>query len=176
MMIGTPHNVPINVIYVAKRLVDEFGGLHYNRVGDAGFDLRACFDLCDHEKAFQRPGEEGGWGPVTLKIPAGGTVTVSAGFKIEVPLGYQANIHPRGGQGTKGLVIGNLTGVIDAGYQGEVFINLWNRTGKDMEIQAFERVAQMVINPVCTGVFNAVTEFTTTSERGEGKLSSSGTM
>lgn len=174
MMPGSPRMVEINVIYTDEHLQQDLGGVQYARVGDAGADLRACFDL-DHEKAYKRV-EGDGWGPVRMTIKPNETVMVSAGFAMEVPLGFQANIHPRGGRGTKGLVIGNLTGVIDAGYQGEVFICLWNRTDEPLEIEAYERVAQMVINPVYTASFNPVGSFEHKSERGDGKLGSSGSM
>lgn len=174
MMHGRPNMVDVNVVYHDKHLQHSLGGLHYNRPGDAAVDLRACFDL-DHKNAFKRP-EGDGWGPVRMRIDPNETVMVPAGFALEVPLGFQANIHPRGGCGTKGLVIGNLTGVIDSGYQGEVFICLWNRTDQAIEIQAYERVAQMAINPVYTAAFKSVNAFDSVTARGDGKLGSSGSM
>ncbi len=164
----------INVVYTDPYLEKKYGGLKYARPDDAGVDLRACFQHANSSHGAYRILGPAGEGPVLCDILPGQTKTFSAGFKMEVPEGYMAALHPRGGTGTKGLVLGNLTGVIDLGYQGEVFINLWNRTQDTIIIEAYDRVAQMVIVPIAQATFQKVEAFAAETDRGEGKLGSSG--
>jgi len=169
-------DIDLPVIYTDQRLLKKYGGLQYTRADDVAIDLRACFGMDDAVGAYQVVAGGGASAKVKLCIKPGECKTVSAGFKMELPPGTMAAIHPRGGAGTRGLVLGNLTGVIDIGYQGEVFICLWNRSKEDIEVEAYERVSQMVILPIIRAKPLAVTAFTSASERGEGNLGSSGTV
>ena len=163
----------VNIIYTDQTLKNKYGGLKYTRKGDACFDLRACFGL-ELAGAHKSVDHQGGETPVQRTIWPGTCCQVSAGFKIEVPPGYMACAYPRGGMGTKGVVLGNLTGIIDVGYQGDVFLNLWNRTGEPITIDAYDRVAQMALVPVAEAEFNEVDAFSAITERGDGCLNSSG--
>lgn len=129
---------------------------HYATDGSAGLDLRACMD-----HAIQlAPGE-------TQLIPTGLAIYLA-------DPNYAAMILPRSGLGHKhGIVLGNLVGLIDSDYQGEVMISCWNRGKDHFTIQPSERIAQLVIVPVVQAEFEIVTEFTATV-RGEGGFGSSG--
>lgn len=81
---------------------------------------------------------------------------------------------PRSGLGKKGLIIANGTGLIDSDYQGEIIVNLWNRTANTMFVHPFDRIAQYVIIPVLRPKLQVVTEFSDTTERGEGGFGSTG--
>ena len=119
-------------------------------------DLRACID----EPLEMKPGD-------TVMIPTG------LAIYIEDP-GYAALILPRSGLGHKhGIVLGNLVGLIDSDYQGELMISAWNRSDKGFTIEPAERVAQLVIVPVARAELTIVDEFETTS-RGTGGFGSSG--
>jgi len=163
-----------NVIYTSKILKNVHGGLQYMRPGDAGFDIRAVFDLDTKGVPAVQVTEGRQVHAVTCTIEPGEQVTFPTGFKIEVPEGYMLAVYPRGGKGCEGLVLGNLVGVIDHQYQGEVFVCLWNRSFNPITITAFDRVAQGVLQPVTQAVFKEVEKFTAPSARGEGKLNSSG--
>lgn len=129
----------------------------YTTNGSAGLDMRACID----EPLSVAPGE-------THLVPTG------LAIHIEDP-GLAAVLLPRSGLGHKhGLVLGNLTGLIDSDYQGQVFISCWNRGNKAYEIQPGERIAQMVFIPVEQVGFKVVKEFGD-SERGEGGFGHTGT-
>ena len=129
----------------------------YTTSGSAGLDMRACID----EALTVNPGE-------THLVPTG------LAIHIEDP-GLAAVLLPRSGLGHKhGLVLGNLTGLIDSDYQGQVFISCWNRGSKAYEIQPGERIAQMVFIPVEQVGFSVVEEFSD-SERGEGGFGHTGT-
>ena len=129
----------------------------YTTEGSAGLDMRACID----EALSVAPGE-------THLVPTG------LAIHIEDP-GLAAVLLPRSGLGHKhGLVLGNLTGLIDSDYQGQVFISCWNRGSKRYEIQPGERIAQMVFIPVEQVGFKVVEEFSD-SERGEGGFGHTGT-
>jgi dUTP pyrophosphatase len=129
----------------------------YTTSGSAGLDMRACID----ESLSVAPGE-------THLVPTG------LAIHIDDP-GLAAVLLPRSGLGHKhGLVLGNLTGLIDSDYQGQVFISCWNRGNKAYEIQPGERIAQMVFVPVEQVGFRVVEEFSD-SERGEGGFGHTGT-
>ena len=139
------------------RLGDSIELPHYATTGSAGLDMRACID----EPLTVEPGE-------TVLIPTG------LAMHIE-DAGLAAVLLPRSGLGHKhGLVLGNLTGLIDSDYQGQVFISCWNRSSKSYEVQPAERVAQMVFVPVEQVRFKVVDEFED-SARGAGGFGHSGT-
>lgn len=129
---------------------------HYATEGSAGLDMRACIDE-----------------PIELK--PGDTVLVPTGLAIHIgDASLAAVLLPRSGLGHKhGLVLGNLTGLIDSDYQGQVFISCWNRGRNSYEIQPGERIAQMVFVPVEQVQFEVVEEFGA-SVRGEGGFGHSG--
>jgi dUTP pyrophosphatase len=129
---------------------------HYATAGSAGLDLRACLD----EAVLLNPGE-------TVLIPTGLAIHLA-------DAGYAAMILPRSGLGHKhGVVLGNLVGLIDSDYQGQLLVSVWNRGQTAFTIQPFERIAQMVIVPVVQAQFNLVDEFDA-SHRGEGGFGSTG--
>ncbi len=128
----------------------------YSSVGSAGLDLRACIE----KELVINPGE-------TKLIPSGISIY------IKNP-GYAALILPRSGLGHKhGIVLGNLVGLIDSDYQGELLISCWNRGDKEFIINPLERIAQLVLVPVYQASFNLVNDFES-SERGEGGFGSTG--
>jgi dUTP pyrophosphatase len=128
----------------------------YATPGSAGMDLRACID----ETLSLHPGE-------TILIPTGISIY------IEDP-GLAAFILPRSGLGHKhGIVLGNLVGLIDSDYQGELMISCWNRGAETFNIEQGDRIAQLVILPVVQARFNIVSEFAET-KRGSGGFGSSG--
>ncbi len=126
--------------------------------GSAGIDLRACIDE-----------------PITVK--AGETVLVKTGLAIYIAdPNYVGLIMPRSGLGHKhGIVLGNLTGVIDADYQGELMVSIWNRSQTDYTLQPAERMAQYLVVPVMRPEFDIVDDFSDISIRGTGGFGSSGT-
>tara|TARA_R110000851_G_scaffold5082_4_gene21263 strand:- start:1692 stop:2147 length:456 start_codon:yes stop_codon:yes gene_type:complete len=128
----------------------------YATEGSAGMDLRACLD----ENLILRPGE-------TILIPTG------IAIHIDDPA-LAAMILPRSGLGHKhGIVLGNLVGLIDSDYQGQIFVSCWNRGDTPFEIAVGERIAQMLFVPVVQVGFEQVTEFTA-SERGSGGFGHTG--
>ncbi len=129
----------------------------YATDGSAGLDMRACID----EPVTVAPGE-------TVLIPTGLAIHVADSSLAAVLL-------PRSGLGHKhGLVLGNLTGLIDSDYQGQVFISCWNRSSERYTVQPSERIAQMVFVPVEQVEFRVVEEFAV-SGRGAGGFGHSGT-
>ena len=139
-----------------SRLGDSIALPHYATDGSAGLDMRACID----EATTVAPGE-------TVLVPTGLAIHIEDNKLAAVLL-------PRSGLGHKhGLVLGNLTGLIDSDYQGQVFISCWNRSDKSYEIQPGERIAQMVFVPVEQVKFEIVEEFEDSS-RGEGGFGHSG--
>ena len=100
-------------------------------------------------------------------------VTANTGIAVSIPEGYVGLITPRSGLGTKGLVLGNLTGVIDSDYRGEIILQLWNRSNTPIIISHLDRVAQMLIVPVAQPVIELVDELDTT-ERGDKGFGSTG--
>lgn len=139
------------------RVGDSIPLPQYATDGSAGLDMRACIDA-------------------PLTVNPGDTVLVPTGLAIHVgDPSLAAVLLPRSGLGHKhGLVLGNLTGLIDSDYQGQVFISCWNRGAKAYEVQPGERIAQMVFVPVEQVQFSVVEEFDAT-DRGDGGFGSSGT-
>lgn len=129
----------------------------YATPGSAGLDLRALLDE-----------------PVT--IAPGETCLVRTGLAIHIANpGFAALILPRSGLGhKKGIVLGNLVGLIDSDYQGELMISTWNRGAEPFTLEPFERLAQLMVVPVVQPEFRVVDEFDA-SERGEGGFGSTGT-
>ena len=128
----------------------------YATPGSAGLDLRACLDA-----------------PVTLEPNAWQLVGTGIAIHLGDPA-YAAMILPRSGLGHKhGIVLGNLVGLIDSDYQGELKISAWNRSDTPFVLQPMERLAQLVIVPVVQAQFRVVTEFAA-SQRGEGGYGSTG--
>lgn len=128
----------------------------YATSGSAGLDLRACIDA----PMTLRPGE-------TALIPTGMAIHLS-------DPGYAAMILPRSGLGHKhGIVLGNLVGLIDSDYQGQLMVSCWNRGHNTFELNPMERIAQMVIVPVVQASFNIVEDFVA-SDRGDGGFGSTG--
>jgi dUTP pyrophosphatase len=128
----------------------------YATGGSAGLDLRACVDA-----------------PLTLE--PGQTVLVPTGLAIHIgDPGYAAMILPRSGLGHKnGIVLGNLVGLIDSDYQGQLMVSTWNRGQSAFTLQPMDRLAQLVVVPVVQVGFNLVEEFPT-SDRGAGGFGSTG--
>ena len=129
---------------------------HYASPGAAGLDLRA---------ALQAP----------LTLAPGDAVLVPAGIAVHIKNpGLAGLILPRSGLGHKhGLVLGNLVGLVDSDYQGEIQISCWNRGREPYTVEPLERIAQLVIVPVAQVAFNVVAEFAS-SGRGEGGFGSTG--
>ncbi len=148
---------PIELKILDPRVGDSIPLPHYATGGSAGLDMRACID----EPLTVSPGE---------------TVLVPTGLAIHIcDAGLAAVLLPRSGLGHKhGLVLGNLTGLIDSDYQGQVFISCWNRGSKSYDVQPGERIAQMVFVPVQQVKFKVVEEFDD-SDRGAGGFGHSGT-
>ena len=128
----------------------------YATPGSAGLDLRACIDA-------------------PLVLEPGQTVLVPTGLAIHVAdPGYAAMILPRSGLGHKnGIVLGNLVGLIDSDYQGQLMVSTWNRGHAAFTLQPLDRLAQIVIVPVLQVGFKVVEEFAS-SERGAGGFGSTG--
>ena len=139
-----------------SRLGESIPLPHYATDGSAGLDMRACIDE-------------------PLEVGPGDTVLVPSGLAIHIgDAGLAAVLLPRSGLGHKhGLVLGNLTGLIDSDYQGQVFISIWNRGSTTYEIKPGERIAQMVFVPVEQVQFDIVEEFDD-SRRGDGGFGHSG--
>ena len=128
----------------------------YATPGSAGLDLRACIDEA-----------------LTLEANAWKLVPTGIAIWLKDP-GYAALILPRSGLGHKhGIVLGNLVGLIDSDYQGQLMVSCWNRSDTAFTLQPMERLAQLVVVPVVQAQFNLVTEFPA-SQRGEGGYGSTG--
>jgi dUTP pyrophosphatase len=128
----------------------------YASKGAAGLDLRACIDA-----------------PVELR--PGGSLLVPSGIAIHLAdPGLAALVLPRSGLGHKhGIVLGNLVGLIDSDYQGQIMVSLWNRSAEPYTLQPMERIAQLVIVPVMQVALNIVEAFAA-SERGAEGFGSTG--
>jgi len=144
----------IDVKIIDPRLVDKLPA--YATAGSAGLDLRAC---------LMEP----------LVLQANAWKLVPTGIAIFLrDTSYAALILPRSGLGHKhGIVLGNLVGLIDSDYQGQLMVSAWNRSDVPFTIEPMERIAQLVIVPVVQAEFNVVSEFPA-SERGEGGYGSTG--
>ena len=138
------------------RIGNEFPLPDYATEGSAGMDLRACLDEA-------------------VELAAGETFLVPTGLSIYVAdPNYAAMLLPRSGLGHKhGIVLGNLVGLIDSDYQGQLFVSCWNRGSTSFTVQPGERIAQMVIVPVIQAEFDIVEEFDD-SERGAGGFGHTG--
>ena len=129
----------------------------YATPGSAGLDLRACLTE-----------------PLTLAPNAWQLVPTGMAVYLADPH-YAAMILPRSGMGHKhGIVLGNLVGLIDSDYQGQLMVSAWNRTDVPFTIEPMERIAQLVIVPVVQASFNVVDEFADVSQRATGGYGSTG--
>ena len=139
-----------------KRLGAEFPLPHYATDGAAGLDMRACVEAA-------------------LDIAPGDTHLIPTGLAIHIEEpGLAAMLLPRSGLGHKhGIVLGNLVGLIDSDYQGQVFVSCWNRGNATFTVQPGERIAQMVIVPVVHADFEVVEDFVA-SDRGAGGFGHTG--
>ena len=147
-------------LQVDLKILDERIREHmpvYATAGSAGLDLRACLDA-----------------PLTLQPNAWQPVPTGMAVHLNDP-GYAALLLPRSGLGHKhGIVLGNLVGLIDSDYQGQLMVSVWNRSNEPFTVEPLERVAQMVIVPVVQAQFNVVDDFAQASARGAGGYGSTG--
>ena len=144
----------IDLKIIDPRMADQLPA--YATPGSAGLDLRACLDE-----------------PLVLAANAWQLVPTGIAIHLADP-GFAAMILPRSGLGHKhGIVLGNLVGLIDSDYQGQLMVSAWNRSSVVFTIEPMERLAQLVIVPVVQAQFNVVTEFPA-SVRGEGGYGSTG--
>ena len=146
------HQLEVRVL--DNRLLDQLP--QYATPGSAGLDLRACINAAIQLK----PGE-------TTLVPSGIAINIANPT-------YAAMVLPRSGLGHKhGIVLGNLVGLIDSDYQGQIFVSVWNRSQMTFTIQPMERIAQLIVVPVLQVEFKVVAEFAATS-RGAGGFGSTG--
>jgi dUTP pyrophosphatase len=138
------------------RLKDDRYAPQYATPGAAGIDLRACIEMA-------------------IKIHPGETILIPTGIAIHLSdPGLAAMILPRSGLGHKhGIVLGNLVGLIDSDYQGEIFVSTWNRGHDTFTLNPLDRLAQLVVVPTVQVNFNVVDEFSA-SQRGAGGFGSTG--
>lgn len=147
-------NIEVEMKVLDERMADFVPT--YATAGSAGLDLRACLD----EEVILQPGE-------TFLVPTGLAIYLANPA-------YAAVLLPRSGLGHKhGIVLGNLVGLIDSDYQGELKVSLWNRGSEPFAVKPFERIAQMVVVPIVQAHFKRVEEFVGSS-RGEGGFGSTG--
>jgi dUTP pyrophosphatase len=146
----------LQVRILDPRIGREYPLPQYATSGSAGVDLRACLDAA-------------------IELKPGDTQLIPSGIAIHLEdASYAAIVLPRSGLGHKhGIVLGNLVGLIDSDYQGQVFVSCWNRGQTTFTIQPGERIAQLVVVPVVQVDFEVVEEFSA-SERGAGGFGSSG--
>lgn len=158
---AAPTSIPegrrrLEVRILDPRIGRDYPLPQYATSGSAGIDLRACVDA-------------------PLELKPGDTQLIPSGIAIHLgDPGYAAIVLPRSGLGHKhGIVLGNLVGLIDSDYQGQIFVSCWNRGQTAFTIQPGERIAQLVVVPVVQVEFDVVNEFAA-SERGAGGFGSSG--
>ena len=145
----------IDVKILDPRMTEQLPS--YATPGSAGLDLRACIVE-----------------PVTLLPSAWQLIPTGIAIHLADP-GYAALILPRSGLGHKhGIVLGNLVGLIDSDYQGQLMVSAWNRSNTAFTIEPMERIAQLVVVPVVQAQFNVVSEFPAATERGAGGYGSTG--
>jgi len=146
----------VEVKILDERVRSEFGLPEYATQGSAGVDLRACID-----------------GPLDLE--PGQTELIPTGMAIHIgDPRVAAVLVPRSGLGHKhGIVLGNLTGLIDSDYQGQLFVSCWNRSARMFTVEPGDRIAQMVLVPIIHADFKIVSEFAA-SGRGTGGFGSTG--
>lgn len=150
-------NTQVELKILDPRVGTEFPLPEYATTGSAGLDLRACLD----EAITLEPGN-------TELLPTG------IAIHMQDP-GMAAVILPRSGLGHKhGIVLGNLVGLIDSDYQGQLFVSCWNRGNTTFVVEPGERIAQLMFVPVIQAGFEIVDEFES-SERGAGGFGSTGT-
>jgi len=144
----------LDIKVIDPRIKDQLP--EYSTSGSAGLDLRACIDA-------------------QMNIEPGQTVLVPTGFAINIEdPKYAAVILPRSGLGHKyGIVLGNLVGLIDSDYQGQIMVSVWNRGSESFSIEPMDRIAQLVVIPVVQVQFNLVDDFNETI-RGSGGFGSTG--
>ncbi|MES2365908.1 MAG: dUTP diphosphatase [Pseudomonadota bacterium] len=147
-----PHQIDVKIL--DARLNNDLPG--YATPGSAGIDLRACINAA-------------------IELAPGQTELVPTGMAIHIGRSdLAAMILPRSGLGHKhGIVLGNLVGLIDSDYQGQLFVSMWNRGSQAFVVNPLERIAQLVMVPVVQVAFNIVEEFAV-SERGAGGFGSTG--
>ena len=152
--------IPVDIIYTPDYDLETWGPLEPATDGSAGYDVRSC-------------------SKETLFIGKGETTLINLGIKIYIKdPNYCALLLPRSGLGNKkGLVLGNLVGLVDSDYQGPVLAGAWNRNTtapeNNVEVKYGERIGQIIFVPVVHPRFNQVSEFDTT-ERGENGIGHSG--
>ncbi|MEN9383916.1 MAG: hypothetical protein RL323_1059 [Pseudomonadota bacterium] len=145
----------LDVKILDARLAEQLPA--YATPGSAGLDLRACLET-----------------PLTLEPNAWQLVPTGMAIHL-ADAGYAALILPRSGLGHKhGIVLGNLVGLIDSDYQGQLMVSAWNRSDVAFTIEPMERIAQLMIVPVVQAQFNLVESFDTRTERGAGGYGSTG--
>lgn len=145
----------VDVKIMDPRVVEHMPS--YATPGSAGLDLRACLDA-----------------PLTLAPNAWQLIGTGLAIHLADPA-YAAMLLPRSGLGHKhGIVLGNLVGLIDSDYQGQLMVSAWNRSPAPYTIEPMERIAQMVIVPVVQAQFRVVDDFSEASERGVGGYGSTG--
>jgi dUTP pyrophosphatase len=145
----------IDVKILDPRMAEQLPA--YATPGSAGLDLRACINEA-----------------VTLLPNAWQLVPTGIAIHLADP-GYAALILPRSGLGHKhGIVLGNLVGLIDSDYQGQLMVSAWNRSDVAFTIQPMERIAQLMVVPVVQAQFNVVSDFAAATERGAGGYGSTG--
>ncbi len=147
-------NVDLKIL--DPRITDQLPA--YATAGSAGLDLRACLDAPVH-------------------LAPGACELLPTGIALHLgDVGYAAIILPRSGLGHKqGIVLGNLVGLIDSDYQGQLMVSAWNRSSVPFTIEPMTRIAQLVIVPVVQATFNLVSDFPA-SQRGEAGYGSTGTI
>ena len=147
---------PVQIKILDARLGTDFPLPDYATEGSAGMDLRACVDE-------------------PLVVCAGETRLIPTGFAMHMEeTGLAAVILPRSGLGHKhGIVLGNLVGLIDSDYQGQVFVSCWNRSETEFRIEPGDRIAQLVFMPVVKANWEKVDEFVS-SDRGGGGFGHTG--
>jgi dUTP pyrophosphatase len=153
-MSGDAMHRVLDVRILDARLHDNLP--RYATAGAAGMDLRACIDA-------------------PTEILPGASIVVPSGLAIHLKdPGLAAVVLPRSGLGTRhGIVLGNLVGLIDSDYQGQIIVSLWNRSSTAFKLEPMERIAQLVVIPVLQMNLQVVEAFTA-SERGEGGFGSTG--
>ena len=147
---------PVQIKAIDPRLGTEFPLPEYVTAGSAGVDLQVCLDQ-------------------TIVVAPGETKLIPTGFAMHMEeSGLAAVILPRSGLGHKhGIVLGNLVGLIDSDYQGQVFVSCWNRSDRDFSIEPGARIAQLVFLPVVKAAWELVEDFTD-SDRGAGGFGHTG--
>jgi dUTP pyrophosphatase len=141
---------------IDENFINKYGAPFYATEGSAGMDLRACLER-------------------SLLIKSNHTELIPTGISIHIKdNSLAAIILPRSGLGHKhGLVLGNLVGLIDSDYQGQLYVSCWNRSHKDYQVEVGDRIAQLVFVPIVQANLKIVTEFNL-SDRGDGGFGHSG--